>query len=496
MAENKKQEEAYRSITKSTAIFGSTQVMSMAANIIKGKLAAHIVGAYGLGISAHLYSTATPIQQLFTCGLNISAVKEISSAKDDQERSECITYFRRTIMFLSIMAFISTAISAWWLSQLTFGTTEHWMWFIYIAIAVLFLILTSGETTILQGFRQLKNLATCNLVAPAVGLTVAIPLYWLFGIEGIAPSIAILGMASWMAAKLFTRRLKITHCQMSWKDVWLKGRKTITLGASIMGSTIAGSLATYAINTCISTMGSETDLGLYQASTSITLQCTSMVFSAMATDYFPHLSSIAKVKSKAQDLVSKEGEIAMLIIVPIILMLITIAPVVIRVLLTSEFDVSIFLLRAMSLCLLSRTLCFPLDYICIANGDNKFFLLVEGVWSNIKTLVLVIAGYAIGKLDGIGVALIIGAAIDIAISIIANKWRYGISYSAQYYKTTSVLTLAAAACFAASLWPDIFVSYLTMSLITISTCIFSYQQIDKRIDIKTIIKNRLRHGKS
>ena len=150
----------------------------------------------------------------------------------------------------------------------------------------------------------------------------------------------------------------------------------------------------------------------------------------------------------------------------------------------------------MSLCLLSRTLCFPLDYICIANGDNKFFLLVEGVWSNIKTLVLVIAGYAIGKLDGIGVALIIGAAIDITISIIANKWRYGIGYSAKYYKTTSVLTLAAAACFAASLWPDIFVSYLTMSLITISTCIFSYQQIDKRIDIKTIIKNRLRHGKS
>ena len=85
MAENNKQEEAYRSITKSTAIFGSTQVMSMAANIIKGKLAAHIVGAYGLGISAHLYSTATPIQQLFTCGLNISAVKEISSAKDGQE---------------------------------------------------------------------------------------------------------------------------------------------------------------------------------------------------------------------------------------------------------------------------------------------------------------------------------------------------------------------------------------------------------------------------
>lgn len=496
MTENSKQEESYRSITKATAIFGGTQVMSMAANIIKGKLAATIIGAYGMGISAHLYSTATPIQQLFTCGLNISAVKEISSAQNDQERSECITCLRRMIRLLAIMAFTSTALSAWWLSLLTFGTDNHWNWFIYIATAVFFLILASGETTILQGFRRLSDLAKCNLAAPAAGLTVAIPLYWLCGIEGIAPSIAILGMASWIAARHFTRRIKVTQTMMTWKKTWQKGRKTILMGASIMASTIAGSIATYIINTAISTLGSETDLGLYQASTNITLQCTSMVFAAMSTDYFPHLSSIAKSREKVQDLVCKEGEIAMLVIAPIILLLITIAPAVIRILLTSEFDVSTFLLRAMGLSLLSRAVCFPLDYICLANGDNKFFLIVEGAWSNIKTIALVIAGYAIGKLDGIGIAMITGSAIDVIISIAINKWRYGICYSANYLKMTSMLTLGTLTCFMASLWPNTIVSYLTMSAITISTCLFAYRQIDKRIDIKNIIKNRLTHGKS
>ena len=119
---DEKKDISYKNITKATAIFGGTQVMSMAANIIKGKLAACLVGAYGLGISALLYSTATPIQQLFTCGLNVSAVKDISSAPDDAERSERIICFRRMITALASTAMVTTAASAWWLSQLTFGS--------------------------------------------------------------------------------------------------------------------------------------------------------------------------------------------------------------------------------------------------------------------------------------------------------------------------------------------------------------------------------------
>lgn len=491
---DEKKDISYKNITKATAIFGGTQVMSMAANIIKGKLAACLVGAYGLGISALLYSTATPIQQLFTCGLNVSAVKDISSAPDDAERSERIICFRRMITALASTAMVTTAASAWWLSQLTFGSQDHWAWFIAIALAVFFLILASGETTILQGCRQLKQLAICNMTAPMAGLAIAMPLYWLLGIEGIAPSIAVLGFASWFVAKHFTRRLDICHSKQTWRETLKQGQNTIIMGASIMGSSIAGSIATYIINTSISHIGSETDLGFYQSSMSITLQCTSMVFSAMAADYFPHLSSIAKQRHKAQDLVCKEGEISILIIAPIAIALITAAPLAIRILLTSEFDASMFLLRAMSLCLISKAVCFPLDYVCLANGDNKLFLIMEGVWSNVKTIAIVILGYAIAQLDGIGIALCIGAIIDVAVSISVNKWKYGISYSDRYYKIAIALTATSIICFIASTWLQATASYTVMIAATVCAWWFAYKKIDERINIKEIIKNKF-HGK-
>ena len=485
---------SYKNITKATAIFGGTQVMSIAANIVKGKLAACIVGAYGLGISAHLYSTASPIQQLFTCGLNVSAIKALSSAHSEDERSECITCLRRLITLLASMALLCTVASAWWLSQLTFGSQSHWAWFCSVAIAVFFLILASGETTILQGFRELKALATCNLITPVSGLFIAIPLYWLWGIEGIAPSIAAMGIAAWAAAKFFTGRLHLKHSKQTWRETLRQGKSTLIMGASIMGSNMAGALAGYIINTGIGQMGTETDIGFYQAMTNITLQCTSMVFAAMAADYFPHLASITRQKAQATELVCKEGEIALLIIAPITLTLITAAPAAIRILLTAEFDTALFLLRAMSLCLISRAICFPLDYICIAHGDNRFFLLVEGGWSNIKTILFVLCGYAIARLDGIAIALCICAFLDVFISIAINRWRYGIRYSADYCKMAGGLTAAALACFLAGLWTDTVISYSLMSVLTLSTWVYSYKQIDRRIDIKCIIKNKL-HGK-
>lgn len=490
--QNESQKTSYRSIAKGTAIFGGTQLASMAANIIKGKLSAHIIGAYGLGISAHLTSTFTPIQQIFTCGLNISGIQAISAIEDARERAVYVKCFRRLIMLLATMATVTTLASSWWLSQLTFGTTEHWTWFVIIAMAVFFLMIASCETTILQGYRRIKELATCNMTAPLSGLAIAVPMYWLWGVEGIAPSIGVLGLLSWVVAKHFTRRLDIEDVAQPWNETLRRGKRMLTLGASIMVSTAAGSISTYAINTSISTVGTETDVGFYQSSMSITLQCTAMVFAAMATDYFPHLSSIIDHRHKTKELVTKEGEITMLIIAPIILLLITLSPLAIRILLTEEFDAIIFLLRSMSVCLLARALCFPLDYICLAKGDNKFFLIVEGGWGNVKNVAFVISGFILGGINGIGIALLLGAVVDIAVSIGLNLWRYKISYGTTYYKLSSLMGLSVIACFAASFIEQIYMSYSLMGAITVATSVFAYRQMDKRIDVKNLIKGKIK----
>ena len=115
-----------------------------------------------------------------------------------------------------------------------------------------------------------------------------------------------------------------------------------------------GQLAVYITNTYISNYGSTTDVGLYQAATSITTQCTSMVFVALATDYYPHLAEKIKSRMETMRLIAKEGEIAMLITAPLAAMLIILAPVVVRVLLTEEFLTVIPLIQTTALAFVLR----------------------------------------------------------------------------------------------------------------------------------------------
>lgn len=486
---------SFRSIMKGTAIFGGTQMVNMASNIVKGKLTAAILGANGMGISSHLLSTLSPFQQFFTFGLNTSAVKTLSSQTDETERSSYVTSFRRLMLVMSLMAMGSMLASSWWLSIITFRTPDHWMWFATLAVGVFFMMLSTAESTILQGFRALRSLAICNTIAPLSGLFISIPLYWFYGIEGIAPGIAALGFVSWCVNRHFTQKLHIKPTPQAWKTTFQQSRGMLMLGGTIMASGLLGALSVYVINTLIGRYGSESDIGFFQAANTITLQCTTMVFAAMGTDFFPHLSSIVHDRTKAQQLICQEGEIVLLIIVPISLMLITLAPVVIRILLTSEFDTITFLLRALSVSLITRAICFPLDYICIAKGDNTYFFWMEGVWSNLKTVALIVGGYLMGGLDGIGIGLLIGIAIEVSVSILFNRWRYGIGYSSQYYKLAIILFLALMGGFAASFITSDVVAYALMGVITLATTFYAYHQIDKRIDLRTLIRQKT-HARS
>lgn len=488
-------QSSFRRIMKGTAIFGGTQMVNMASNIVKGKLTAAILGAHGMGISSLLSSTLSPIQQLFTFGLTTSAVKTLSSLSDETERSSYVKSFRRLMLVLSLLAMGCTLAGARWLSLAAFGTPDHWTWFAILAAGVFFLMLSTAESTILQGFRALRFLAICNTTGPLSGLFIAVPLYWVWGIEGIAPSIAAMGVISWLVNRYFTHKLHICHSSQTWRTTFQQGKGMLTLGGTIMISGLLGALTLYLINTLIGHFGSESDIGFYQAANTITLQCTAMVFAAMGTDFFPHLSSIIHDRTKAQRLICQEGETVLLIIVPIALMLITTAPLAIRILLTSEFDRITFLLRAMSVCQIARAICFPIDYICIARGDNTYFFWLEGVWSNIKTIILTIGGYMLGGLDGIGIALLLGIGIDVSVSILFNKWRYGISYSANYYQLAIILSLALACVVGTSFIPSALASYSLMGLITLATCLYAYRQIDKRINIRNLIQQKF-HAQS
>ena len=77
----KRQPTPYRSILKGTAAFGGVQLFNLFVNLARGKCVALLLGAEGMGIASLLTTAGNTIQQFFSCGLNLSVVKEVSEAK-------------------------------------------------------------------------------------------------------------------------------------------------------------------------------------------------------------------------------------------------------------------------------------------------------------------------------------------------------------------------------------------------------------------------------
>lgn len=463
----------YRQILKGTAVFGGTQMLTMLTNIVKGKFVALILSEYGMGLSALMQSALNPMQQLFSMGLPSSVVKDIAAEQDAMQRAAVVKAFRRVLLLLAVLGMLTMFIGASAFSMGTFGNTDYTSWFVAMSVALFFFILAGGETAVLQGCRRLKEYAVCNIAAALCGLLIGVPLYYFYGVGGIVPSMVILSFSMFLTARIFTRRIGLPAVVQSLGESVRLSRGMLLLGFAMMLSGLTGALTLYLINTFIRKNGGVSDVGLYQAACSITLQATALVFTAMAADYYPHLSSLTERKSDLLRLVRSEAEVVVCVMAPVISLLIVLSPVVVEVLLTTKFNPIVPLIRLIALSFWGRALCFPLDYVCMARGDRRFFFWTQGVWSNVKTLLLSVGAYWLWGLNGLGYAALAGAVIDIAVSLTLNHWRYGVCYSFSMLKVVLPFFILNVGTLLAAYFMDGWAAYLAMSMCTILVCVFA-----------------------
>lgn len=487
---------SFRNIMKGTVIFGGTQMLTMLVNLVRGKLVAVLLGAYGIGINSLLQSAIQPVQQFFSFGLPTSGVTSISNSSTLEDKSQLyttVTAFRRIMLVLAAMSIVFMVVSAKWLNMFTFNVEDSFTkWFMALGLAVFFMILTACNNTILQGCRCLKRLAMCNIAGPVIGLFIGIPLYYFMGVRGIAPAIILMSFTTWAYTQWHVQKLHFEHVEQSWAETFSIGKKMIYLGGIIMIAGLLGNITIYLINTFIRSYGNIYDVGYYQSATTVTTQCTALVFTALATDYFPHLASLKDNFQKTLQLVNQEGEIVLLLCAPLTILLIIFAPLIVRVLLTEDFDVIVPVIQMMAITFMMRAVFFPLDYIYIANGDKTFFFWIEGIFLNLKMLIIMISGYYLYGLEGLGYAIIINGFIDIIASIMLIKWRYGITYNKKYYAVLLPCFIINICALAAALLLDGMISWGVMIALGVVQITFSLIEINKRVDLFKILRKVVR----
>jgi PST family polysaccharide transporter len=493
MAEDR---SSYRQIFKATSIFGGVQVFNIMIGIIRSKAAALFLGTEGMGIVGLFNSTLDMIRSVTSLGINISAVRDISEAKaknDELEVNAIITTTRKLCLFTGFGGMIMILVLASKLSEWTFGNNNYTVSFLVLSVVPLITSLTMGQLAVLQGLHKIKFLAKANLLGGAVGLLFLIPFYWIWRMQAIVPYIIISALLSFLFSSIYVRKLTIRNVKQVLCETLINGRRIIILGIMLTLSTFVVALSAYILRIFISNVGSISDVGLYNAAFALVDTYTGLVFTAMSTDFYPRLSSVNHDNRQMMRLINHQAEIGVLILAPMIIVFMILAPFLLTLLYSSKFIPITTMLQWAMLAILLKTVSWPLAFSLLVKAENKKYLLKE-LASSIYFLGFSVIGYNYWGLTGLGVGFLLAYICNLIQILIINKVFYKITLGISFLKIFIPHFVCCIIVFLSLQFvKNQIVMYYAVGIpALVISAIISYSGLEKCIGIRSIIQNRIK----
>lgn len=417
---------SYSHILKYTSLFGGVQILNILIGLVKNKLVAVLLGPSGMGLVALFSSTIKLVVDSTNFGLHISAVRDISQAfdnGDEQRLRHEIHVFRSWIMTTALLGLVVCAALSPLLSRWTFSFGNHTLHFILLSPVVALTTITAGETAILKAVRRLKELAVSSLYGAGGVLVASVPIYWVWGYKGIVPSLVLMAMVQAATVAAFSFKRYPLERHFSWK-LMREGCVFLRVGVAFVVAGMLGSGAELAIRAYLSNVADVDTVGLYNAMYVMIFTYAAMVFTAIDTDYYPRLSAIKETGAELNRMANTQIEVSMNIVSPFITLFILFMPILLPLLYSGKFYAVLPMLQAAALSMYGRCVFLPLEYISLSRGDSLTFLLVE-IFSDVTLVTLVIIGFSAFGLTGMGVAITLAYAIEMAFVIIVCRLRYG-----------------------------------------------------------------------
>lgn len=490
MPDNK--QSTYRSLFKATSLFGGLQVYQILISIVKSKFIAILLGPVGVGIQGLLQSGTEVIRTLTTFGLSQSAVREVSEAagNNDEDRVKLVTSVINKLVWLTgLLGTVVVMVLSPYLSQSLFGNYDYTLPFIFLSITLLLEQLSSGQKVILQGLRKLKELAKASAWGSTIGLIVSIPIYYLFGVNGIVPTLILSSITtvllSWAYSKQYTKKCPRVTVRQTFKE----GRTMLAMGIAMSVSNILITVCAFVLRSYISNNGGTEIVGYYTAGFTIVTTYFSMIFNALATDYYPRLAAVNSDNKKCRDLSNDQGDIASLIMTPLLLICLVFMPLILQVLYSDKFlEANAFVTWAV-VGMLFKLASWLIAFQFIAKGETKLYIINETLL-NSYTLALSLLGYKYAGLAGLGVAYSLSNVLYFIQVFVIAKVRYEYHFSSSFARLFIGQNLLVAICLLVVLYVNTVGTYVLGSTIIIVSIIYSLYGLDKKMDLRNILRKR------
>jgi PST family polysaccharide transporter len=265
------------------------------------------------------------------------------------------------------------------------------------------------------------------------------------------------------------------------------------MGILISLQGVLGILASYFIRIYIRYSGDIGDVGLYTAGFTLLETYVGLVFTAMATDYYPRLSKSANDKTSFIRLINNQAEIAVILLAPIVIAFVVFAKLLIKILYSSEFLAIEGMLYWAIAGILVKALAWSVSYSLLAKGNAKLFFFTE-VSSVTYGLILNILGYKYFGLTGLGISYLIKYCLYFVQLLVITHKHYDVRLNKKLLSLATVFSLVVLISLLIKLSNSDWFIYSIGIVLLCATTLVSYKELNKRVDIKSLITSRLHHS--
>lgn len=485
--------QSYKKILKANALFGGVQLYLILIQVIRSKFIAVLLGPVGVGVQGLYTSAARLISDISAMGLSQSAVRDVSEAfgtGNMQRVSRTIAIVRRLIWVTGLLGTLAVIILSPILSKTSFGNTDYTIPFIFLSVTLLFDQVCAGQKVLLQGTRRLKDLAKASAIGSTFGLIVSIPLYYLFGVDGIVPTLILYSLISLLLSWYFSKKIKVDKVEITCKVTFKEGAGMLKLGLALCFSGILVSACSYVLRSYISNTGGTADVGLYVAGFAIVNTYVGMIFTALSTDYYPRLASVNQDNEKCRKMVNEQGEIATLIMAPMLIICVVFMPLVVYILYSDKFsNANDYIIWAVS-GMLFKLASWIVGIMFVAKAESRIFIANELAVS-VYGLILSILGYYFIGLTGLGVAFLLKFIIYAIQTYTIAYFRYKFRFSQSFLRIFAVQLFLLALCLAVvTLCENQLLSYTLGSFIILASMVNSFKGLNTRVGLLDILRRK------
>ena len=378
--ETEPDKNSYGAVLKSSTIIGAASLLNVGLAILRTKVIALLLGPTGIGLFG-LYATITDLTRSFAgMGIQSSSVRQIAESvgTGDHQRIACtVTALRRIALLTGALGALLLLVFSKQTSQLTFGDDHHSHAISLLAWAVLFGDISAAQGALIQGMRRIPDLAKMNVLGAIYGTVFSIPIIYVYGEQGVAPSLVCVAAMGILTSWWYARKIKITHTPIAWRPLIRESANLLTLGIVLMAAGLFVLGSAYLTRTLILRLLSVEAAGFYQAAWALSGIYVGFILQAMSADFYPRLTAAAHDHFTCNRLVNEQATVGLLLAGPGLLTTLTFAPVIIELFYSARFEPAVEILRWNCLGMLLQVGSWPMGFIILAKGESWIYFWTE-----------------------------------------------------------------------------------------------------------------------